>query len=715
MAILSKIREKSVFLIVVVGLALFAFVLDPSTLQDFFSSSKINEVGEVNGESISRQEYANALDNYKTSTQNRASDMQAARTVWNNLLREKIYGKQLEEAGITIGENDVWQQMVSQQFVQSNPQFQNELGIFDEDKFKLFLRDLQDQEDNAQWLAWDDYKNRLGINLQRDTYNNLVNAGLGASLKEGKYQYEEENTQISADFVFIPFNSIPDSLVRVMKSEVETYVKNNEKSFQVEASRDISYVQFDIKPSQEDKDAIKNTVAGFLEDSKDERGIESVGFKNATDYPLFFDENESDIQFAESWFMKANLPTVITDDVLDSKVGDTFGPFEEGNFFKITKVVEILKRPDSVQSSHILIPYLGSRSANQSTTKTEAEAQKSADSIFKLVRRNKKKFAEIADEINPDGSKGKGGDIGWFTHTQAFSRNFDPNYAEYIFDNKTGSVGVVKSDFGFHVIRIDEQKNKQDVFKLVTFGRQILPSTETENEIFQKAEKFALAVSEKDGNFNDAARDNNYIVKPAIGLKVLEERVPGIPGNNRGVIQWAFDKESSVGDFKRFDIDKGYILALLTGKTKEGVQDASKAINKVRPILVNEKKAKLIIEKMNGASLNDIATSNGVNVRNVNNVSLKSPSLSGVGNDPKVVGAMYYAKENQLYNYIEGVRGVFAFVVTKKEAPTALPNYETSRNLLAQERKNLTVKIFDALKNTADIEDNRAFFHGVNQ
>ena len=605
--------------------------------------------------------------------------------------------------------------MVSQQFVQSNPQFQNELGIFDEDKFKLFLRDLQDQEDNAQWLAWDDYKNRLGINLQRDTYNNLVNAGLGASLKEGKYQYEEENTQISADFVFIPFNSIPDSLVRVMKSEVETYVKNNEKSFQVEASRDISYVQFDIKPSQEDKDAIKNTVAGFLEDSKDERGIESVGFKNATDYPLFFDENESDIQFAESWFMKANLPTVITDDVLDSKVGDTFGPFEEGNFFKITKVVEILKRPDSVQSSHILIPYLGSRSANQSTTKTEAEAQKSADSIFKLVRRNKKKFAEIADEINPDGSKGKGGDIGWFTHTQAFSRNFDPNYAEYIFDNKTGSVGVVKSDFGFHVIRIDEQKNKQDVFKLVTFGRQILPSTETENEIFQKAEKFALAVSEKDGNFNDAARDNNYIVKPAIGLKVLEERVPGIPGNNRGVIQWAFDKESSVGDFKRFDIDKGYILALLTGKTKEGVQDASKAINKVRPILVNEKKAKLIIEKMNGASLNDIATSNGVNVRNVNNVSLKSPSLSGVGNDPKVVGAMYYAKENQLYNYIEGVRGVFAFVVTKKEAPTALPNYETSRNLLAQERKNLTVKIFDALKNTADIEDNRAFFHGVNQ
>ena len=715
MAILSKIRERSVFLIVVVGLALFAFVLDPSTLQDFFSSSKMNEVGEVNGESISRQEYANALDKYKTSTQNRASDMQAAQTVWNNLLREKIYGKQLEEAGITIGENDVWQQMISQQFVQNNPQFQNELGLFDEDKFKLFLIDLQEQEDPAQWLAWDDYKNRLGINLQRDTYNNLVNAGLGASLKEGKYQYEEENTDINADFVFIPFNSIPDSLVRITRSEVEAYIKDNEKGFQVEATRDISYVRFDIKATQEDKEAIKNTVAKFLDNSTDDRGIESIGFKQATDYPLFFDENESDLPYQESLLMKANLPSVITEDVLKSKVGDTFGPFEEGNFYKIAKVEAIMQRPDSVKSSHILIPFLGSRAANPNTTKTEDQAKKEADSIFKLVRRNKKKFGEIADAINADGSKGKGGDIGWFSHSQAFSRNFDPNYAEFIFDNRTGDVGVVKSDFGYHIIRIDEQKNKQDVFKVVTFGKQIVPSQKTENEVFQKAEKFALQVSEKDGNFTEMARENNYSIKPAVGLKVLEERVPGIPGNNRMVIQWAFDKETKVGDFKRFDIDKGYVVVLLTNTTEKGLQSVSKAMNKVRPILVNQKKAKLILDKMNGASLNDIATNNNVTVRNASNVTLKSPSLSGVGNDPKVVGAMYYAKENELYNKIEGVRGVFAFVVTKKEAPTELPNYETSRNLLAQERKNTTVKIFDALKNSADIEDNRAFFHGVNQ
>ena len=715
MAILSKIREKSVFLIVVVGLALFAFVLDPSTLQDFFSSSKISEVGEVNGESISRQEYGDAIDNYQTNTRNRFSDMQAAKTVWNNLLREKIYSQQLDDAGVTIGENDVWNKLVSQPFVQNNPQFQNEIGLFDEDKFKIFLKDLEEAEDDSQWIAWSEYINGLGRDLKRDTYNNLVSAGLGASLKEGKYEYEEDNTFISADFIFIPYSSIPDSLVRVNKSEVETYMKKNPKNHQVEASRDISYVKFDIQPTQEDKDAIKNTVAGFLEDSVDRNQLTIPGFKNTTEYQDFFDESESDLPFREELKMKVQLPSVIADDLSDSKVGDVFGPYEEGNFFKLTKVTEILQRPDSVKSSHILIPFIGSNAANETTRKTEEQAKKSADSILRLVRRNKKKFAEIADEINTDGSKGKGGDIGWAVHSQAFSPRFDADYATYIFDNNKGDVGVVKSAFGFHIIRIDDQKNKQNVYNLITFGKQINPSQETENAIFQQAEKFALAVSDKNNNFYDTARENNYIAKPAIGLKVLDDKVPGIVGNSREVIRWAFDKDSKVGDFKRFDIEKGYIVALLTGRAKEGLENPAKAINKLRPTLVDEKKAKLIEEKMTGATLNDIATANNVTVRNMTNGTLKSPSLPGVGIDAKVVGAMYYAKENQLYNKVIGNRGVFAFVVTKKEAPTVLPNYEANRTQIAQQRKSTTFKIFEALKSTSDIEDNRAFYHGVNE
>ena len=230
---------------------------------------------------ISREEYAKALDNNKTNSNSGNSDMQA-KTVWEKLLREKIYTSQLEKAGVTIGENDVWSALVNHPYVQRSPEFKNELGQFDEDKLKFFLLDLKEQEDQTLRKAWDRFRYDIGVNLKRDTYNNLVNAGLGASLSEGRYQYEEENTNISADFVYIPYTTIPDSLVKVDKKEVEAYINKKAKDFQVEASRDISYVKFDVKATQEDKDAIKNTVASLIEDRADERDT-YVGFKNTTD------------------------------------------------------------------------------------------------------------------------------------------------------------------------------------------------------------------------------------------------------------------------------------------------------------------------------------------------------------------------------------------------------------------------------------------------
>ena len=217
MAILSKIRERSMFLIIIIGLALFAFVLDPSTLTDFFSASKVNEIGAVEGESISRQEYLNALEAYQQQTGGRLSEMQAAKTVWNNLLRQKVYEYQLEQAGITMGENDLWNAIINTPSVKSNPQFQNELGMFDENLFKEFLADTK-ENNSEMWKAWTNYMSQLGDGAKTNAYNNLVAAGLGASLKEGEKQYFIENTKIKAKYLYIPYGAIADSLVKIKKS-----------------------------------------------------------------------------------------------------------------------------------------------------------------------------------------------------------------------------------------------------------------------------------------------------------------------------------------------------------------------------------------------------------------------------------------------------------------------------------------------------------------
>ena len=700
MAILSKIRERSMFLIVIIGLALFAFVLDPSTIQDFFNSSKVNEIGNVDGEVISRQEFALALDAYKQQTGGRVSEMQAAKTVWNNLVRQKIYQKQLAEAGITVGDNDILNAIYENGSIQNDARFQT-AGIFDKNKVKEHLATIKENQ-TPEWKSWQTFMSSIKANLEKTAYDNLVAAGLGASLKEGELNYMSENTKMDAKFVYVPYTTITDSLVSVSNGDIQAYIAKHKNEFEVEASRDIKFVKFDIKPTAEDEEAIKADLAKTL-----------VDFKAATNDIEFFEENESDLQLNDNYQYKSEVPQVIAEEIFAGKVGDAFGAYKDGNHLKISKITEVTQLPDSVKSSHILVPFLGSQAANAETVKTDAQAKVTIDSLFTLVKGNANKFKEVADLINTDGSKGKGGDIGWTSHKTAFSNYFDRDFANYIFKNKKGDVQVIKTKFGYHIIKIDDQKNFQPVVKLVTFGKEIVASKATEDDVFKKAKTFSQELTQgKD--YNELVKAGNLNSLPAVGLKGLDENVPGV-GQEREIITWAFEADNEKGNFKQFEIDGGYVVAVLTNKTEKGLMPVAKATGRVRPILIKEKKAKLLEDKMNGANLDEIAKASSQTVRTASKVNLQSPTISGVGNEPKVVGAMLNAKENEVYKNIVGDKGVFAFVITGKELPTALPNYDTFRKQLTNQRQNKKFQMYEAIKKASDIEDNVGVYYGIEE
>ena len=707
MAILSKIRERSMFLIIIIGLALFAFVLDPSTLGDFFNSSKVNEVGQVNGEAISTQEFAEALDQYKQNSRSEVSEMQAAKAVWDNILRKKIYKNQLEDAGITVGEQDVWTEVLKASSVKDNPQFQNEAGLFDELKFKQFLADTKENNESL-WSAWSNYLGQIKENTETNTYNTLVTAGLGASLKEGEMEYLIENTKLSGDFVYVPYTSIADTLVSIKKSEVTAYIKANEKEFKTAATRDISYVKFDVTASPEDEEALKQGVGLLIGDSVDRNNETIVGFKNTTEYKTFLTDNGSDLNLDEAFKFNASVNQKVANEIFSGNEGDVFGPYKDQGFFKISKITAVSKMPDSVRASHILIPFVGSQRVAAEVTRTKVEAEKLADSILSVVKRSTRKFASLAKSLSSDtGSGAKGGDLDWFNYAR-----MTPAFRDYAFTNKKGSLSVVETPFGYHVIRIDDVKNIQKVLKLATFASKIIPSEATENEFFQKAEEFALAVS-KTSDYSALAKENNYNLRAAVGLKVLDENVPGL-GNERQIVAWAFNGDSETGSFNRFDMAGSYVVAVVTAKTKKGLMSVEKAINTVRPILLNKKKAALIAATLNGSSLAETAKSNNTTVRSAKDINLKTASLVGVGVAPKIVGAMYGAELNEVYNGIAGNRGVFSFVLSKKEVPTALPNYEANRKRISAARKAMTFKLYEAIKNASDIEDNRASMYVSN-
>ena len=696
MAVLSKIRERSMFLIIIIGLALFAFVLDPSTLGDFFTSSKVNEIGEINGESISREEFVQELEDYKQQAGGQVSEMQAAKTVWDNILRKKIYKNQLTQAGITIGEADVWKELLNAPFVQNNPQYQTESGLFDESKFKQFLA-TEKENKTAMWSQWSSYMNQIRDNAETNTYNNLVTAGLGASLKEGELEYLLDNTKLNAQFVYIPYTSIPDSLVKIKKSEVEKYIKSHENDFKVEATRDISYVQLNIIATAADEEVIKNDVVALIED-----------LKQSANEIAFLAENASDTSINENFQFKSLVNKETSEEIFEANIGDVVGPYKDKEFFKISKITEISQMPDSTRASHILIPFVGSQRVAADVTRTEDEAKVLADSLLSVVKSSVSKFGELAKTFSSDlGSGAKEGDLDWFTYER-----MTPLFRDFSFQGKKGDIGVVKTPFGFHVIKIDDQKNSQKVVKLATYSRKIVASEATENVTFRNAEEFALAIS-KDNKFNDLAKAKKYEPRSAVGLKVLDENVAGL-GNQRQIVSWAFGKETKVNDFKRFDLDGSHVVAFVTSSEEKGLMSAEKATNTIRPILLNEKKAALISNKLKGSSLAAIATANNTTVRTSNGLTLKSPTLSGVGVEPKIVGAMYNSALNKVINSVEGDRGVYAFMVTSKDVATALPNYDTNRKRISEARKRLTFKMYEAIKNSSNVEDNRAMMYSAN-
>ena len=701
MAILSKIRERTFVLILVIAMALFAFVIG-----DAFKSGgsiKGDVVGEVNGESISRNDFSQELETYRARVGRNVSETQAMNAVWDALVSDQVYKEQLDKAGIVVGENDVWQTIISNPSLQNNPTFQNEAGLFDEEIVKEFIANMQEDAAGApegsaeknRWLNWLADEDNIRKNIVRSSYNSLVSAGLGASLEEGKRDYLNNNVSYTSEFVYIPYTSIADSLITITNSDYKNYIKDHSKEFQVEKSRDIKYIKFDIVASEDDKKEMKTRLSEYISD-----------MKSSADVVTFINDLESDLPINNNFVYKSNLPKNISEEVLSANIGDVVGPYEENGHFKLSKVIDIKKMPDSVNASHILIPYLGLRSAGPDITQTEFEAKKTADSILAVVKRNKSKFKNLAKEFSADKSNSdNGGKLDWFSYTRMV-----PEFRDYSFLNKKGDIGIVKSPFGFHIVKIEDQKNFSNAVKLATFSKEIVASDVTEAKFYQDAETFASEIS-KGGSFDDLAKENEYKILYGKRLAELAEIVPGLTGNQRQIIRWSFENNIDVNDIKRFDIDNGYVVAMLTKKTDKGTAKPSDVAGQIKQIILKNKKVAMITNKMNGETLKKIAADNRVVVKNSPNVTLVNPMILGVGREVAVIGAMSTAEEGKVIKGIEGVLGVFAIKVVSKEIPAELDNYGTFRNKLSANAKSKINKMYTALKEVSDIEDNRAVIY----
>ena len=706
MAILNSIRKRGVFLIIIIALALFSFILADVIRNGGFSSEKsLTTVAIVNGETLTRDIFMKQVELTQRNLGENGTTAQAMNMVWDRELRNVLQQQQYDALGLTAQKEQLEESL--RMGLASNPTFQDADGVFSSLKVQEYIANVKATNPTA-YQQWLDYENNLKSGALQTTYYNMIKAGMRSTLSEGEQEYRYQNDKINMQYVYVPYTSIPDTDVSVTDSEIEAYIRKNAADYEQTPQVDVQFVSFSEAPSDADIADAETTITSLLKDrevyNSNINATEILkGLENTQDYQNFINDN-SDVPFQDRYFFKSDIPEAIAEDLFATPLNGIYGPYKLGNNNNISKVIGITQMPDSVQSRHILIRYQGSFRASDAITRSKEDAKAMADSIAGVLKRNKNKFEALAKTLSDDKSNSdNGGDLG-YSGPGKLTKDFN----DFIFDNKTGTLGVVETEFGFHVVEVQEQKNKQKAMKFATISKEIEASEKTLNEVFANASRFEVAAQK--GDFSQIAKTQELALKPVNKIGALDATIPGV-GNNRSIVNWAFGEDVSVGDVKRFSILDGYVVVQLTRKSPKGLMSIAEASSLVMPKLRNAYKAKQIMATISGDDLDAIASSQGITVQNATAITMAAPTIPGAGAEPEVVGAAFAKAAGETTSLIAGEKGVFKVRVTAVNNATVLENYASYANQLnSAATPAVNTKVYQALKNAAEIEDNRANF-----
>ncbi len=700
MAILENIRKRTTILILIIGMALFAFVISGIFTADGFSGAKVGStVAEINGTDISIDEFRRKVESASKRFGSSASSMQIVNNVWDQEVRNVILDKEFNDLGIGIEQDQIINFIASNPGFAQNPEYQNEDGIFDEFKFKEFISNLK-ENNPGQYQVWLQQEQAIMQAAKEQTYFNLIKAGLGATLKEGELDYKLANDKVDIKYARVPYTSIADSSITVSKSEISSYINDHKEDYKQEKARDFQFVYFEEKASLEDENTIKDKIIGLLND-RVEYNDTIVGFKNTTDVADFLDSN-SDLKFDTIYKAKNDLPAKFADTLMTLSVGETYGPYRDENYFKVSKMIN-KKSNGSVKASHILIAWEGAERADPKVKRAKEEAKKIADSLFKEAKKSDADFVVLARDNSDGPSAQRGGDLGYHEKGSLTSK-FD----DFIFNNEVGHIGLIETEFGYHIVKVDD---KQDLVQLATLARTIEASEKTINKMFTDATQFEMDAKSSDKTFLELSKERKYIARPVNKIKEMDESLPGLSAQ-RGIVQWAFNDDTKVGDIKRFSVNNGYAIVQLTGKYAEGLMSPEDASVLVLPKLRKEKKAAQIIAANKGKTLDVFAKDNNVTVSTATALTMKSPTIPGAGREAFVVGTAFGLNEGESSSLLQGETGVFIVSVIKKEEAPKLENYSTYANMVqAAAAARINTAVYNALKEAATIEDNRALHY----
>ena len=682
---LENIRNRSGLLLVVIGLAMLAFILTDLMSSSNGAVSTDLVLGEVGDEEIDYQAFEQrvqqALEVQRASNPSVNVD-QVRNSVWSQVVRETILSNQYNNLGLEVSSSELFDMVqgdnpyptVKQSF--TNP----ETGQFDRARLLQFLKeDINNDETGQAMQQWLNFEEAIRKERQNNKYNALVAKGLSVSDWEAqltkKYQSEIRNVS----YVQIPFQSIPDSLISLTDSDLKSYIKDNSSKYQQTASRTIEYVVFNVSPSVEDR----NDAQDWIQDIKSD-------FSKTDNDDLFVRKN-SDVYNRVIFVSKDDL----TDDVkplTTAQAGTVIGPFNQNaNTLRLAKLVEKASRPDSVEARHILI--------------TTPDAAAKIDSLKNVISKGQS-FAALAEKFSQDqGSAVNGGDLGWFSEGLMVEE-----FNNACFSARKGDLVVVNTQFGTHLIEVVDKSKSTEKYKVAYMDRQITYSNMTYQNVFAKAGKFAAENSDYE-QFDASVTTENLSKRIADELQESTISIAGLE-NPRELVRWAY--KSEVGDVSDvFEFGNKIVVATLTSIKKEGLKDVEDVRAEVETLVRNQKKSERLMEELFGySSLDEISSNFGSTINTAEGLNFSSTQVPNLGDQPAFVGAAFAVQEGQVSGVFSSKNAVFALKVDKVIAAADNTDFSIAKNSIVNSLKSRSsFQAYQALVELFDVKDNRAKFY----
>ena len=340
MAVLGQIRKRSIFLIIVIGMALFAFVISGVfTSNGGFGANK--PIGEINGEEIDYETFNMMVE--QAQTVYGLNTLNAVNLAWNQGIKNQALLQELDKLGIDAGKDQLEQIISGDESIVMNPLFQNEIGLFEFNKFSNYISQLKSTNPNMynQWRLQE--QNIISLAKQK-IYFDLIKSSVISTDVESNIQYHLENDKVNIEYLRIPYDLIPDSIVQIKDSEISSYLRNNRNNYEKGESREVEYVFIPEVASSLDEDNIRTDLEqlrdGFSQLNPVSNTIEEIkGFKNVKDYSEFV-EIYSDVSWDSIFRTKQDVTGEFSDILFGLKIGEVFGPYKDGNTYKISRMID---------------------------------------------------------------------------------------------------------------------------------------------------------------------------------------------------------------------------------------------------------------------------------------------------------------------------------------------------------------------------------------